>query len=125
MILLDYIIGNTDRHWNNFGIIRDSNTGKWLKPIPIYDNGYSMWNNNKVNAYEESNCSSFADTNENCMKFINKNDYSKSQKLNEQSIMCAFDAAFACFPDENRKNEIRQGLLIKRTIISKYLDIPI
>lgn len=39
MILLDSLLLNTDRHLNNFGIIRDVNTLKWLSVSPIYDNG--------------------------------------------------------------------------------------
>ena len=43
MIVLDFIIVNTDRHYNNFGLIRDANTLKWLSVAPIYDSGTSMW----------------------------------------------------------------------------------
>ena len=42
MYILDYIIMNEDRHLNNFGIIRDANTGKWLDVAPIFDNGQSL-----------------------------------------------------------------------------------
>jgi len=43
MITLDFIIVNTDRHYNNFGLIRDANTLRWLSVAPIYDSGTSMW----------------------------------------------------------------------------------
>jgi hypothetical protein len=43
MIVLDFIIVNTDRHYNNFGMIRDANTFEWLSVAPIYDSGTSMW----------------------------------------------------------------------------------
>ena len=42
MYILDYIILNEDRHLNNFGIIRDVNTLKWLDIAPIFDNGQSL-----------------------------------------------------------------------------------
>lgn len=42
-ILLDYYITNTDRHLNNFGIIRDTETLKPLRMAPIYDCGNSMF----------------------------------------------------------------------------------
>lgn len=42
MLLLDLIISNHDRHLGNYGIIRDSNTLKWLDVAPIYDSGRSM-----------------------------------------------------------------------------------
>lgn len=44
-ILTDFIITNTDRHLNNFGIIRDSRTQRFLKPAPIFDSGNSMFYN--------------------------------------------------------------------------------
>lgn len=39
MYILDFLIMNEDRHLNNFGIIRDVNTLKWLDVAPIFDNG--------------------------------------------------------------------------------------
>jgi len=43
MLTLDFIIVNTDRHYNNFGLIRDANTLEWLSVAPIFDSGTSMW----------------------------------------------------------------------------------
>lgn len=42
IFILDFLIMNEDRHLNNFGIIRDVNTLKWLKCAPIFDNGQSL-----------------------------------------------------------------------------------
>ena len=42
-IMTDFIITNTDRHLNNFGIIRDSKTLKFLSYAPIFDSGNSMF----------------------------------------------------------------------------------
>lgn len=42
MYILDYLIMNEDRHLNNFGIIRDVNTLKWLNVAPIFDNGMAL-----------------------------------------------------------------------------------
>lgn len=42
MFILDYLIMNEDRHLNNFGIIRDVNTLKWIDVAPIFDNGQSL-----------------------------------------------------------------------------------
>ena len=42
MYILDFLIMNEDRHLNNFGIIRDVNTLKWLDVAPIFDNGMSL-----------------------------------------------------------------------------------
>lgn len=45
MFLVDYLIGNFDRHLNNYGIIRNVNTLKWERIAPIYDCGSSMCSN--------------------------------------------------------------------------------
>ncbi len=42
MFILDFLIMNEDRHLNNFGIIRDINTLKWIDVAPIFDNGQSL-----------------------------------------------------------------------------------
>lgn len=43
MIVCDFILANKDRHYNNFGVIRDVNTLYYLGVAPIYDNGCSLW----------------------------------------------------------------------------------
>ena len=42
MMVFDSIIINRDRHLGNFGMLVDNNTGAYLKPAPIFDNGYSL-----------------------------------------------------------------------------------
>ena len=43
MLVLDYILFNRDRHFNNFGFIQDAKTGNLLGPAPIYDTGCSLF----------------------------------------------------------------------------------
>ncbi len=53
-ILTDFIITNTDRHLNNFGMIRDSRTFRFIKPAPIFDSGNSMfYNTNNIKTGDE------------------------------------------------------------------------
>lgn len=49
MFILDFLIMNEDRHLNNFGIIRDVDTLKWVYVAPIFDNGQSL----NINYYSE------------------------------------------------------------------------
>lgn len=42
MIVLDFIIANEDRHFNNFGMLREAETLKWIGFAPIYDSGSSL-----------------------------------------------------------------------------------
>lgn len=43
MIFFDCLIGNTDRHLNNFGIIVDADTNKIIEPMPLFDHGNALW----------------------------------------------------------------------------------
>lgn len=42
-ILTDFILTNTDRHFNNFGVLRDTNTLKFIGMAPIFDSGNSLF----------------------------------------------------------------------------------
>ena len=42
-VLTDFVLTNTDRHLNNFGILRDSQTLKFVRMAPIFDSGHSMF----------------------------------------------------------------------------------
>lgn len=45
MLLLDFIIGNIDRHFNNFGVLRNSDTLEFIDVVPIFDTGSSLGSN--------------------------------------------------------------------------------
>lgn len=47
-IATDFILTNTDRHFNNFGMLRDSDSLKLLGPAPIFDNGNCLFYNGHV-----------------------------------------------------------------------------
>jgi hypothetical protein len=44
MLVFDALIYNEDRHFGNFGLLRDNHTGKIKKVAPIFDNGNSLFN---------------------------------------------------------------------------------
>ena len=43
MLVCDYILANKDRHFNNFGVIRNVNSLVFERVAPIYDNGCGLW----------------------------------------------------------------------------------
>lgn len=43
--MTDFVITNTDRHWSNWGVLRDPETCRFLSMAPIYDSGTSMFCN--------------------------------------------------------------------------------
>jgi hypothetical protein len=44
MLALDAVIYNEDRHFGNFGILRDNHSGAIIAPAPLFDHGISLFN---------------------------------------------------------------------------------
>ena len=42
-IMTDFVITNTDRNYDNFGVLRDSETLRFVKMAPVFDSGNSMF----------------------------------------------------------------------------------
>lgn len=60
MLVFDAVIYNEDRHFGNFGVLRDNHTGKVIGPAPIFDNGFSLFNMAMPNDF--NNLSEYAKT---------------------------------------------------------------
>lgn len=45
MLVFDYLMANTDRHFGNFGAIRNVETLEWVGAAPVFDSGTSLWHN--------------------------------------------------------------------------------
>jgi len=43
MLVFDALIYNEDRHFGNFGLLRNNKTGEVIAPAPIFDNGLSLF----------------------------------------------------------------------------------
>jgi len=58
LFVVDYLVEHDDRHWGNYGFLRDSNTGEYLSMAPYYDFDWS-WSGSVVplpyNAYKNHN----------------------------------------------------------------------
>ena len=44
MLVFDAVIYNADRHFGNFGILRDNRSGEVIAPAPLHDHGLSLFN---------------------------------------------------------------------------------
>ena len=44
MLVFDAVIYNEDRHFGNFGVLRDNHPGKVTGAAPVFDNGMSLFN---------------------------------------------------------------------------------
>ncbi|MEE0027718.1 MAG: hypothetical protein U0J70_09010, partial [Atopobiaceae bacterium] len=43
MFACDYVLANRDRHWRNFGVMRDVETLRGTRLAPIFDTGSCLW----------------------------------------------------------------------------------
>lgn len=74
MLLFDYLINNADRHYGNFGFIRNVETREFLGMAPIFDNGNSLWylNLNKRMKLREQPSKPFREIHEEQVKLLGK-----------------------------------------------------
>lgn len=65
MMILDYLICDQNRHFCNFGAIRDAVTLEWVGFAPIFDSGTSLWFDqyaSKIKALADAPAKPFAAT---------------------------------------------------------------
>ncbi len=79
MIVVDYIIANEDRHFNNFGLIRNANTLDWIGFAPIFDSGTSLKYHSKSG---EIPCKPFKQTHNEQLKLVTSFEWLDFSKLN-------------------------------------------
>jgi hypothetical protein len=56
LLVFDYFMANTDRHFGNFGAIRNVETLEWIGAAPVFDTGTSLWHNKLtkvINPFDE------------------------------------------------------------------------
>ena len=85
MLLLDYIIDNKDRHFANFGAIRDVSTLKFIGMAPIFDSGTSLQydkDTNHIDISSDIEAKPFADSHIKQLKLISSSDGYDFTKLN-------------------------------------------
>ena len=54
MLVFDYLMANTDRHFGNFGAVRNVNTLEWIGPAPVFDSGTSLWHDKLTKIVNDS-----------------------------------------------------------------------
>lgn len=60
MLVFDAVIYNDDRHYGNFGVMRDNHSGKIVAAAPIFDNGRSLFSEAMPNYFD--NIKEYANT---------------------------------------------------------------
>ena len=85
MLLIDFVLGNEDRHWGNFGILRNINTLEFVDTAPIFDNGNALWFSGFFNPVVKSKTT--LGYNYNLKDLINKGYYSSKWEKSLEIIL--------------------------------------
>lgn len=98
MIVVDYIIANEDRHFNNFGLIRNADTLEFISPAPIYDSGSSLGYDKvagQILSGKNIQCKPFKKTHEQQLALVTSFGWIDFSKLNgvEEDIREVFRSA--------------------------------
>lgn len=110
-IILDYLMCNTDRHFGNFGIIRNVENLSFTKAAPIFDNGTSLFCTKTVaymNNFDLERCPSkpFRRYHEEQIKLVGNADFIEFGRLEQVSHKIKEIIGINDFIDEKRTNAL-------------------
>lgn len=96
MLAFDYLINNIDRHYGNFGFIRNVETLEFEGIAPIFDNGNSLWYTSLTKDIKLSKqpAKPFADLQEKQLKLINNIDTIDFSVFNENKVLSMANDVF-------------------------------
>jgi len=127
MLTIDYIIANEDRHFNNFGLVRNAETLEWLGFAPVYDSGTSLWYNTPdVGSHVESK--PFSKTHAKQIKLVDDLSWFNSRSLDGLDDEVVEILSSSVRIDENRRNRIASVLMERCKYIERLANeklIPI
>lgn len=116
--MTDFIISNTDRNLTNFGVLRDTDTMRFLSPAPIFDSGDSMFlRDNKLTPYVREKLSSMPSAG------LYGTEKQMMQRVTDRSLVKA-----GLLPTEKDVRELylRAGLPERRAdFIAKYYAVKV
>lgn len=118
MITLDYIIANEDRHYSNFGFVRNVETLEWIGFGPLFDNGTSMWYNSAKIGIDVS-CKPFAKSHNEQLKLVSDYSWFRGDTLLgiEDEIVNIF--AGSSYVDEQRSISIAREVTKRANVIAR------
>lgn len=85
MIAFDYLICNQDRHLGNFGFLRNVDSGLFIGPAPLFDNGNSLWFDEPIETIGKGDefCKPFESLHEDQIALIKKVRHINTEALKE------------------------------------------
>ena len=118
MLTLDYIIANEDRHFNNFGFVRNADTLEWVGFAPIFDCGTSLWHNS-FDIGGKRKCQPFIQNHEEQFKLVSDLSWFDIDVLNGVELEIAEIFSRSPVIDETRRNAITIEVLKRAEIVAQ------
>lgn len=115
MIVTDYLIANEDRHFNNFGLLRNADTLEWIGAAPIFDSGTSLWYNvaEKNIPYADVKCKPFKKSHSDQLRLVSdlkRFDFSKLSGIEDEITEILLSENSRNFIDESRAEIIAKSI---------------
>jgi len=125
MISIDYIISNEDRHFGNFGVIRNANTLKFTGTAPIYDCGTSMWFNVPTallpQPIDKTPCKPFKKSHSEQIMLVSAFDWLDLKKLSDIDEEFRQILKNSLTIDNERKDKLCYGLLERVKLLESFI----
>ncbi|MCL1903799.1 MAG: HipA domain-containing protein [Oscillospiraceae bacterium] len=127
MLTLDYLILNEDRHYNNFGAVRNAITLEWLGLAPVFDSGTSLWYNqnqisNSPHVLKRMTTKPFRTTYEEQIKLVKNFSWLDSSALNGISDEFSAILSHSLYIDEKRINDICVAFNTRVQFLSQHIQ---
>jgi len=124
MIVVDYLMANEDRHQNNFGLIRDVKTLKFIGVAPIFDTGSALWFDQFTHIMGRTaslDCKPFKKRHDDQLKLVKSFDWLKLEALDgiENDLQQLFADAF--YIDEARRSRLIELLQLRIAKLKSYV----
>ncbi|GHV38476.1 hypothetical protein FACS1894187_17320 [Synergistales bacterium] len=125
MLTVDFLIVNEDRHFNNFGAIRNAETLKWIGIAPIYDSGTSMWYNTQtpyIGQTDTIRTKPFCGGHTEQLKLISSLDFVDFSKLSDIADVANEIYKQPSFIDDERRSRLCYALSTRVELLKKERD---
>ncbi len=118
MITVDYIIANKDRHFNNFGLVRNSETLEYVSFAPLYDNGTSLFCTTPVKRIGTYESKPFRTDPEKQLGLVTSFDWFDASKLNGLLT----EVSDIMYPLAETRYIDRQRIKVLSEVLEKRID---
>ena len=124
MIVVDYIIANSDRHYGNFGAVRNADTLEWINPAPLFDNGTCLWSDTATAFITPANGNksrAFFQNHYDQLSLVTSFDWLNISALDSIEGACAEALAASPFINEERRDAICHATQKRLELLERYV----